>query len=170
MRETLLLGVCLLFVSGCKQIENAINEAFNDGTAYGLERCMEINETKVASVETTGMSCLKKIGREIASDDLKAKARLDGTDPIELWVSVDNLSKEYIFLQAIVSLHYYKNDNYSSSLDQTILFDVQPNDWGGEEVRFKGGENRFKDANFCQNFVKNDCFTWTLQGFGVSVR
>lgn len=170
MKKILLLGVAASSLSGCKQLENTINELMNHGTAYGIQRCYEINKTEVASGEATKMSCIAAIATEMPGEDLEATARIDGQNPLEFWVRVDNNSNEYILTHADISVHFFINNGQSKSINQVAYFGIQPRDWGGETVYFRGAGREIDEVSFCGDGEKNDCITWSMEPFGVTVR
>lgn len=170
MKRLSIIVMCAIFLSGCKKLDNIINETFNSGTIDGLEKCIEINKSEILSAKTIGMSCLDIIAREIPASELEATARLDGLKPILLYIRVENNSKNNVFLKGKITLQHYKDGVARTEIEETALFSVEPMQWGGEKVYFGKEGNKFDKVNFCSENDRSDCFVWYLNAEGVSVR
>lgn len=162
----------LLFtlLSGCKPVENIINEIFNQGTARGLVKCIELNNTEIVSLDAIRMSCTKTIDEKIPYSQLSLTAEITSTSPLYFSVLVDNMSTEYIMTRGIVNFYYIKDDIVLASERKEILFDIQPSQSGVERVYITGDLSNVDARMFCGDKIKTRCFSWDIDAFGVTVR
>lgn len=162
--------ILVILVSGCKQIDNAINEIFNSGTVTGLQRCIEINQTEIASSFMTRQSCIKSVDKDMPNELVEGSIKVNGTDPLEFYILVENISDDYYLTRGILTIQYRSSDGNSYNFNEDVFFETQPNERAARGAVFRELGEISENIKFCSQLVLINCITWSINSFGVTVR
>lgn len=162
--------IFIILISGCKQLDNAINEVLNSGTAIGLQRCIEINQTEIASSFMTRQSCIKSVDKDMPNELVEGSIKVNSTDPLDFYILVENTSDNYYLTRGILTIQYRSSDGNSYNFNEDVIFETQPNERAARGAVFRELGEMSEDIRFCSQLVLIDCITWSMNSFGVTVR
>lgn len=164
------LGATYLVANGARDVRNFVNDFVNHGTIFGLEQCAKINGSPSISDESVGLSCIPRIDSPVDYETFAARGRVDGRSPFEMWLNIDNHSTENFLTRLVVHVEYLDDGRVSSSLEETVFLSIEPKDRASETVVFRGDAEKFEGADFCNSSLRDGCFTWWVEPFGLTVR